>query len=470
VSRPEPPWDQLALTGRLLKPRDNGYVEASATANSRYADTLPAAVALCANEADVRACVAFARRYELQPVPRNGGHSYAGLSTTNGLLINLSALNTVTLNPQNGVAVVGGGALNQNVMNATRDGDWFLPVGTCPGVGVGGLTLGGGIGYNTHWKGLTCDHMTESRIVTAGGDAATISPDANPDLFWACQGGAGGSFGINTSFTFQLERVPLIVAYYRFAWTGAENAIAVLNAFHNILVSAPPEFNAVASATALPLEDGQGPRDAIGVWTRGQFIGSVETLRGILRPLLDIAGKTAEDLGPIQFWEAQRRFAGPDLSTPHAFGDISRYARAPLSLQTVTNLVAMLADCPWRTLTANGSFWSMGWVGGVVNDKAPDATAYVHRRHITALLRPTSLWPAAAPPGVGNDLMAWTDRMVEIIRPGTPEESYQNFPNRRIANWQQQYYGDNLARLRRVKRAVDPDNLFRSAQSIPPAE
>jgi hypothetical protein len=135
----------------------------------------------------------------------------------------------------------------------------------------------------------------------------------------------------------------------------------------------------------------------------------------------------------------------------------------------VTDLVALLADCPWRTDTANGSFWSLGWVGGVVNNKRPDETAYVHRGGIQTLLRPTSLWPAAAPPGVGRDLMEWTDRMVEIISPDTPDESYQNFPNRRIANWPQQYYGGNLARLIEVKQAYDPDNVFRSAQSIPPA-
>jgi FAD/FMN-containing dehydrogenase len=466
MSRPEIPWNELRLTGRLLRPGGEGYIEASAPANSRYADTLPQAVAMCANEDDVIACVRFAARHRIPAVPRNGGHSYAGLSSTTGLLVNLSALNTVRVDPDNGVAVVGGGALNQNVLNATRGGRWFLPVGTCPGVGVGGLTLGGGIGYNTHWKGLTCDHMTESRIVTGSGEAARITSLVNPDLFWACQGGAGGSFGINTSFTFQLAAAPENVAYYRLMWRGADNAIAALDAFHNILASAPPEFNAVARATAVPLGIREGPRDAIEVWTRGQFAGSVDNLRAILRPLLAIGNRTAEDIEVIPFWEAQRRFTG-DLSMPHAFGDISRYARAPIPRDTVSRLVALLAGCPWRTDTAKGEFWSMGWVGGVVNDKRADATAYVHRGDITALLRPTSLWPASAPPGVGNDLMEWTDKMVEIISPDTPDESYQNFPNRRIANWKQQYYGNNLARLIQVKRAVDPDNLFRSAQSIP---
>ncbi len=467
MSRPDPPWSDLTLRGRLLRPGDNGYIEASAPANSRYADAQPTAVAMCADESDVAACVAFAARYGVPPVPRNGGHSYAGLSTTTGLLINLSGLNTVAVNPDTGVAVLGGGALNQDLLSATRGTRWFLPVGTCPGVGVGGLTLGGGIGYNTHWAGLTCDHLTESRIVTAAGAPARISSSDNPDLFWACQGGAGGSFGINTSFTFQLVAAPPTVAYYRFMWRGGDNAIAALDAFHQILATAPAAFNAVARATAVPAVNGEGPRDAIEVWTRGQFIGSLDDLRGILRPLLAIGRKTVEEIEVIPFWEAQRRFTG-DLSTPHAFGDISRYARAPIRQDIVTALVELLADCPSRTDTANGSFWSMGWVGGVVNEKRPDATAYVHRGGMQTLLRPTSLWPAAAPPAVGNDLMAWTGRMVEIISPSTPDESYQNFPNRAIANWQRQYYGDNLARLIAVKQNVDPGNLFQSAQSIPP--
>ena len=124
-------------------------------------------------------------------------------------------------------------------------------------MGVGGLVLGGGIGYNTHWAGLTSDHLVASRIVTADGGVLHIDPSHHPDLFWACRGGAGGSFGINTQFTFHLVRIPSAdVAFYRFDWRGADAAAAVLGAFDRVLKKAPAALNAVAQAQAVPVGTG----------------------------------------------------------------------------------------------------------------------------------------------------------------------------------------------------------------------
>ena len=136
-------------------------------------------------------CVEWSRAHDVQPVARGGGRSYAGYSTTRGLLIDLTPIRQVKLDKRTGTAVMGGAARNQNVFDATVDGDFVLPGGTCLGVGVGGLVLGGGIGYNTHWAGLTCDHLVGSRIVTADGRALAINEKRHRDLFWACRGGAG---------------------------------------------------------------------------------------------------------------------------------------------------------------------------------------------------------------------------------------------------------------------------------------
>jgi FAD/FMN-containing dehydrogenase len=472
VKSPDFPWGGLKdrLKGQpLLLPDAFGYDRARAQANSQYADIRPAAVAMCVNEDDVAASVDFARTNKLLPMPRTGGHSYAGLSATTGLLLNLSRMNTVTVDPETGIAVVGGGAVNRDLLGQTRNTGWFLPVGTCPTVGIAGLTLGGGIGYNTHSAGLTCDHLISSRIVTADGGRLEISDSANQDLFWACRGGAGGNFGINTSLTFQLVKVPeQNVSFYQFIWRGADKAILALNAFHQILADAPAGFNAVASVTAVEPRDKESPRDAIVVSTRGQFIGPRGTLEGIVGALRQIDGKTTDRIEEMSFWAAQDIFTGNDVQQ-HGFGDISRFAAAPIPSEAVEALVGLLANCPSRTATANGSFWSMGWVGGeVVSSKKPGDTAYVHRG-MQALLRPTPVWPASAEGGVGNRLITWTDDMVKIIKPYTTG-SYQNFPNRRIDNWAQEYYGANLDRLRQVKKKYDGSNLFQSPQSIPPAD
>ena len=271
------PLDQLRrkLRGRLLVPGEPGYEAASAPANGRYDAIRPLAVAVCADEHDVVSCVDWARRYRIRPVARGGGHSYAGFSTTSGLLIDLGRFSSVRIDAASGTATLGGGTLNGDLFRALKGGHLFLPVGTCLGVGAGGLTLGGGIGYNTRWAGLTCDHLRSSRIVTAAGDVLDIDAARHGELYWACRGGAGGSFGINTSFTFDLLEVPRkTVSYYLAWWRGAEAATGAFVAFDEILRNAPAAFNAVLLAQAAPV--GPALREAMWVWTRGQYVGPLD--------------------------------------------------------------------------------------------------------------------------------------------------------------------------------------------------
>jgi hypothetical protein len=454
------------LKGRLLLPGDAGYDAASAPANGRYRDIRPIAVAQCADESDVVTCVNWCRDQGVPPVGRGGGHSYAGFSTTTGLLVDIGRLNSVVVDPSRGTAVVGGAALNRDLFDATADGPLFLPGGTCLGVGVGGLVLGGGIGYNTHWAGLTCDHLTASRIVTADGQVLDLNNDSpDRELFWACRGGAGGNFGINTSFTFDLVQAPRAdVSFYRFDYRGADAAAAVFAAFHDILRTAPPAFNAVAMAQAAPT-DGGNPREAIDVFSRGQYIGPIAELTDLVAPLRALK-PTKVTLQELSFWDMQRMFASAEAES-HSFGDISRYAAEPIPDSAITQLVDLLAACPSRTKTANGSIWSLGWVGGdVVNRYGRTETAYVHRNMMT-LLRPTPVWENDAPPSVADGLIAWTNEMIAAIAPHTPNESYQNFPNRAIADWQQAYYAENFDHLVEVKSTYDRGNLFQNPQSIP---
>jgi FAD/FMN-containing dehydrogenase len=464
------PLDKLRrqLRGPLLVPGDRGFDAATAPANGRYLNITPMAAALCADERDVVTCVDWSRRYGVQPVGRTGGHSYAGYSTTTGLIIDMGRLNSVAIDRRNGTATVGGGALNANVFKATKGGPLFLPVGTCLGVGVGGLTLGGGIGYNTHWQGLTCDHLRSSQIVTANGELLDLNRREHQDLYWACRGGAGGSFGLNTQFVFDLAEVPQRdVTFYRFDWRGADAATAVFSTFDDILAAAPAALNAVAQAQAVPVGQ-KGPREAITVFSRGQYIGPSGDLFDLVRPLIAAAGiPVSITISEMKFWDAQDIFASAEAEK-HSFGDISRYATRPLPQSAIEDVVDLLAKCPSRTDEANGSVWSLGWIGGpVMNSVGRTETAYVHRDMLT-LWRPTPVWPNDAPPGVGQGLIDWTNDVIDVLRPHTPDESYQNFPNRLITDWQREYYAENFPRLVRVKTKYDRGNLFRNQQSIPP--
>ncbi|MGI8486761.1 MAG: FAD-binding oxidoreductase [Thermomicrobiales bacterium] len=454
------------LTGTVMLPGDSGYAAASAPANGRYRSILPAAVARCATEADVVTCITWCNENGVSPVGRGGGHSYAGFSTTTGLLIDLRRLNSVQIDQKKGTVVSGGAALNSDYFIALENGPLFLPGGTCFAVGMGGLTLGGGIGYNAHWAGLTCDHLQASRIVTSSGEILDIDPTTNNDLYWACRGGAVGSFGINTSFTYDLVEVPQSkIVFYRYEWRGADAAAAVLSTFDRMLQTAPAALNAVAMAQASEIGSG-GPREAIDVMSRGVYIGPIDELREILAPLLAIPGATLKTLEEMTFWDVQR-LIDTEETAQHSFGDLSRYAKEPLPERAVAKVVDLLAACSSRSADANGSFWSLGWVGGeVIGSFSRTETAYVHRDALT-LLRPTTVWPDDAPTSVGDELNAWTAEVIAAITPFTPDESYQNFPNLSLKNWDQQYYAENFDRLVDVKTKYDPANLFNNPQSIP---
>ena len=180
-------------TGRLLLPGDDGYEAASAPANGRFNDIRPFAVAQCESEPDVVACVKWSVRHGVSPVVRGGGHSYAGFSTTRDLLIDIGKLNQATIDTNKGTAAVGGAATNRILFEKSVDGPFILPGGTCLGVGIGGLVLGGGIGYNTRWAGLTCDRLRSSRIVIASGEVLDVDATTHKELFWACRGGAAAA-------------------------------------------------------------------------------------------------------------------------------------------------------------------------------------------------------------------------------------------------------------------------------------
>ncbi|HTZ56236.1 MAG TPA: FAD-dependent oxidoreductase, partial [Candidatus Acidoferrum sp.] len=206
------PWAELArrLKGQLVRPGDRWYSAYAQPNNLRYDAILPQAIAMCSDARDVSASILFAREYGIPLVARSGGHSYAGYSTTPGLMIDLRSMNRVAFDEQTGIATLGGGARNANVYAAFRDRNVAITHGRCPSVGVAGLVLGGGIGFNMRAHGLTCDHLIATEIVTADGTIRTVRGD--DALFWACRGAGGGNFGINTSFAFQTYEVgPLTV-------------------------------------------------------------------------------------------------------------------------------------------------------------------------------------------------------------------------------------------------------------------
>ena len=456
------------LQGRLLLPGHTGFTAAWFPTNGRFRDTVPIAVARVASDEDVLACLAWTKQHGLPFCVRGGGHNYAGLSTTTGLVIDVSLLNAVSVDRPARTMVTGGAATNRDIFNALDLGDAILPGGTCLSVGIGGLVLGGGIGYHTRWAGLTSDHLRSARVVTASGDIVTASSDENADLFWALRGGTGGTFGVCTEFEFDLVPVPQDdVVFYRFDWRGADAATAMFTAVDALQQTAPPEFVASGMAQATPIDSGASAADSMDVMLRGQFLGTRADFDDLIAPVLAGNAPLKTEIVSQPFWRTAAIFTSNEMEN-HSWGDISRYTDRAVPGATIETLVQHVADAPLRSATDNAQFWMLGWVGGsVVDSIARTDTAYVHRG-VKNLLRPSPVWSNLSAESVARDLQQWTDAAVGMMEPDVLRESYQNFPNRSLVDWQELYYAENLPRLIDVKSAWDPENRFTSAQTIAP--
>lgn len=204
----EPRWVGLAseLNGYLVRPKDQGYTIAAQTYNSRFDSIKPQAIVRCANVDDVTKALAFVRENKMVVTPRCGGHSFAGYSTTTGLVIDVGPMNTIKVN-DDGTAKVGAGARLLNVYDQLIMQGVSIPSGSCPSVGISGVTMGGGIGMFDRQYGLTCDNLIALEVVTADGRLLQCDSTHHDDLFWALRGGGGGNFGVVVSFTFKTHPI-----------------------------------------------------------------------------------------------------------------------------------------------------------------------------------------------------------------------------------------------------------------------
>ncbi len=237
------------FAGRLIGPQDGDYEEARSLFNAMI-DKRPALIARCASPDDVTRALGFARAHDLVVAIRGGGHNGAGLgSCDDGLVIDLSLLRDVQVDPEARTVRVGGGCTWAEVDAATNEHGLATPSGIISTTGVGGLTLGGGLGHLTRKCGLAIDNLLEADVVLASGEQVRASADENPDLFWALRGG-GGNFGVVTSFVFRLHDVGTVIAGPTF-W-AVEQGAEVLSAYRDFLPNAPRELNGFFLFTTVP--------------------------------------------------------------------------------------------------------------------------------------------------------------------------------------------------------------------------
>ncbi len=452
------------LRGRVLRPDDPAFAELATPRNLRFAAAMPEAVAMCADAGDVAATVRWARDTATSFAVRSGGHNYAAGSSSRGILISTrlmarADIDGTTLRAQAGVR----NADLARLLPQGGAGRLLLPGGNCPAVGIAGLTLGGGIGPNAPWAGLTADRLRRATMVAADGRVVTASAAENADLFWGLRGGAGGNFGVVTDLEYELVELPVTRATTALVTgLGRDGAVAVATAFGMVRTDNPR----TATGT-LGLEHDSGD---IAFRLRLQALAGEADARDMLAPILRIPGITAE-ITERPWWDAYAWYTSPP-SPSYSFWDRSLYAEDFLSADAVAAALDVVrrfpaGDDPER----EASMGLFGWVGGAVNEPAPEATAYVHRK-AQVLIEMSAGWatpktPASPATPVPPDIEDWEQELWETLLPHTNGHSYQNFPDPGLENWASSYYGDNLARLTGIKAAWDPDDVFTHPQSIP---
>lgn len=452
--RASPPWAELAasLQGSLLLPNAPDFDKVAAPWALQYASRLPQAIAMCASEADVRTSVLWSQAHAVPLVARSGGHSYAGYSTTPGLMINVSQMHAVDIDPATGIARLGGGARNRNVYAACRPFGRAVTHGRCKEVGVAGLVLGGGIGFNMRAHGLTCDGLKETRIVLADGRALTCNAQENSDLFWACRGAGGGNFGINTGFVFETFEVG-DYAVFEIAWS--DRLPQVFDALQTMALSAPDALGMKLSVVA------RADMPGLTLSILGQLAGTEAELRALLAPVYALQAPSASRIATMAYWDAQEFLS--EEGYPEYSHERSRFVPSSLSPAAIQTVFDELRAWPGTHVAATWKFFLMG---GAIDRLSPAQTAFVHRGN--AMISSIELeWNQQDSPERVEINQRWLSKFHDRMEPYTSAYCYQNFIDPAQQDYLHAYYGGNLQRLREVKRRYDPGNVFRYPQSIP---
>jgi FAD/FMN-containing dehydrogenase len=472
-------WTDLAKTvrGGVVLPPDRGYDTARLVFNPLFDGVHPQGIARCTSDADVAACLRFVDAHDVPFAIRGGGHSFGGYSTSDGLVIDLSSMSSVSV-ASDGTATVGAGARLIDVYAQLAAKGVMIPAGSCPTVGISGLTLGGGVGVVSRKYGLTIDSLQAATVVLADGRTVVCSEQQEPDLFWALRGGGAGSFGAVTSFTFRTHPAPqLAVGGARFPWSAAGD---VLDAWLGWAPTAPDEL---WSNALLLAQDTRGPGLETTVRVGAVFVGSTTELAGHLDDLVARVGTSpASRYGKSLPYLAAMRFEGgcSDLSVGEcrlpSQGPAGRLEREA-SVARAEYLTAKLPEAGIQVIVdaveakqADGRLAGGGVAfdayGGAINRIAPEATAFVHRDPQCGVLINGTM-PSGAPRALIDANAAWVDGLGAALRPYVNGQAYQNYVDPRRTDWASAYYGSNLPRLRRVKAAYDPGDRFHFVQSVP---
>lgn len=443
--------DRLAarLGGDLLRPGDDGYDEARRVFNAMV-DRRPAAIVRCASPEDVAAAIDHARSTETPVVVRGGGHSIAGRSIADdALLIDLSPMNVVEIDPETRIARVGPGAVGADLDAATQAHGLATTSGTYSTTGVIGLTLGGGMGFLARRYGLAVDNLVAAEIVLADGSRIRATDDEHSDLLWALRGG-GGSFGVVTSIELRLHPVGPEVAVCQafYPWSEARQ---VLRAFRDLAVDLPDEVGAYALAVNVPPipdfpEESHG---GMAVAIIAGHCGAAEEGERVLQPLTELGSPLLSVLTPMPYAVLQTSF---DAAVP----EHERYFWKTSYLSSMSDEVidAFVAGAEPLPGPFSSAYFELS--GGAIGRVDPTATAFPHRD------APYNLGISAgwSDPASDEAAIGWARAFADAMAAYSTGGMYVNYLGADDLDRARAAFGPNHDRLREVKDRYDPDGVF----------
>jgi FAD/FMN-containing dehydrogenase len=463
MTRRDVGWRELkrAIGGAVVQPDSTDYEQVRRPKMLRFHDIRPEAIVLCRSPEDVSEAITFARRHTLETAIRSGGHSVAGCSSTEGLVIDVTPMNAISVNED--VTTVGAGVRLGELEDALQPFGLTIPAGSSHSVGIAGLTLGGGLGVLGRKYGLTCDHLLRAQAVLADGAVVDCDERDDPDLFWGLRG-AGGGLGVVTSLAFQTVPSPEATVFHLIWPYGS--ALSLIRVWQEWAPDAPEEVDATLRLNVNG-DDGQTTVDLFGV-----VLGTDAEAARLIDPL--VAGSRAEPtsasfrqvayvdtrryldgLPPDEVW---RDVGHPNRSPPrdrHLFTK-SEFFRQTIPSETISSLANTLLEGLGRGQTREVTFTP--W-GGAYNRVPRDVSAFVHRKERFIVQHLLSIDPDALARDL-NSSRSWLRRSWALVHQSGAGGVYPNFPDPDL-DGPYSYLKENYDRFLRVKSHYDPNGFLR---------
>ena len=447
-------FDYSGLTGEVATKEDFSYEE-DRKAWNRAIEKYPLVIVYCHTKNDVSNAIAWARLNSLEIRIRAGRHHYEGYSTGNDVVvIDVSKMNSINVDEEKNIVKIQGGVTNRDIYEALGEMGYPFPGGGCPTVGVPGLVLGGGWGYSIRLLGLASDSLVEVELVDYNGETIVANVETNEDLFWACRGAGGGNFGVIISMTFKLpEKIKMAtLIHIEYIDAQPQEIIKVFETWTNIFKDLDRRINLKMGIYNSKVK-GKGKGTSI----TGLLYGNKEKASVILEPFKNISKKVIFNLEYITVLEANRRIQ--DSHPPYEnYKSSGRFVYRDYSRSDMEGIINLVNDRAEGSIYAAVSLYGLG---GALMDKNKKDTAFYYR-DAKFIMGFQSVWEDPKYALVNRDWVKEKFEYINLITTG----AYSNFPSGELKDYEKDYYGENLYKLKEVKRKYDPYEVFKFPQGI----